>query len=133
MEPTKPDLGKQLLAQQVSDPEKRARYQRKVDAMLEKFRREAKWMELVHGAIVVLFTGALFFGACILVYCTFRVLGSRNDLMNFVVLVFGWFLFFLAASALLWHLNRRMRQNDVLVHQKGLEMRVLELEELRNG
>jgi hypothetical protein len=133
MESTKPDLGKRLLAQQVSDPEKRARYQTEVNAMLEKFRREAQWMELVHGAIVVLFTVALFFGAGILVYCTFRVLGSHDDFMNFVVLVLGWFLFFLAALALLWHLNRRMRQNDVLVHQKGLEMRVLELEELRNG
>jgi hypothetical protein len=133
MDPTKNDLGTRLLAQQVSDPEKRARYQKEVDAMLEKFRREAWWMELVHAAIVVLFTIQLFFGGGILVYCTFRLLSSHSDFMSFVVLVLGWFLFFLAASALLWHLNRRMRLSDILVQLKGVDMRVLKLEELRNA
>lgn len=133
MEPTKNDLGKRLLAQQVSDPEKRARYQKEVDAMLEKFRRDTWWMELVHGAIVILFTLQLFFGAGILVYCTFRVLGAHDDSTNFMLLVLGWFLFFLAALALLWHLNRRTRLSDVLVQLKGVDMRVLTLEEGRNG
>jgi hypothetical protein len=45
----------------------------------------------------------------------------------------GWCLFFFAALALLWHFNRRTRMNDVPVQVKGLEMRVLELEELRGS
>jgi len=52
---------------------------------------------------------------------------------GFLLLALGWFLSFLAALALLWHLNRRMRLSDVLVQVKGLEMRVLELEERRDG
>jgi hypothetical protein len=128
MDSKKNDLGNRLLAQQVTHPEKRAHYQKEVQAMLEKMRQETWWIGLAHASIVVLFTVALFFGASILCYFTFQVVFYR-DLLSFLLLALGWFLFFLAALALLWHLNRRTRMNDVLLQVKGLEMRLLELEE----
>jgi hypothetical protein len=130
MEPTKDDLGRRLLVQQASDPEKRARYQREVDAMLEKLRREDWWMGFFHTAVLILFTLLLLFGAGSLVYFTFRLAADRYaDATGFTLLTIGWALFFGATLALLWHLHRRMQLSDVLVHVKVLERRVLELEE----
>jgi hypothetical protein len=129
MEPTKDDLGRRLIVQQASDPEKRARYQREVDAMLEKLRREDRWMGLFHAAVLVLFMALLLFGAGSLVYFTFRLAAEHGDYTGFTLLTIGWAMLFAAALALLWHLHRRMQLNDVLVHVKVLERRVLELEE----
>jgi uncharacterized membrane protein YciS (DUF1049 family) len=129
MEPTKNDLGRRLLVQQASDPEQRARYQREVDAMLEKLHREDRWMGVFHTAVLVLFMVLLLFGAGSLVYFTFRLAAERGDVTGFTLLTFGWALLFGAALALLWHLHRRMQLSDVLVHVKVLERRLLELEE----
>jgi hypothetical protein len=130
MEPTKNNLRRQLLSQQASDPEQRARYQREVDAMLEKLHREDRWLGLIHRTVLVLFLALLVFGACSLVYFTFRIAADhRTDASNFQMLTLGWGLLFGAALALLWHLHRRMQLSDVLVHTKVLERRVLELEE----
>jgi uncharacterized membrane protein YciS (DUF1049 family) len=126
---TKTDLGRQLLVQQATDPEKRARYQREVDAMLEKLRLEDRWMGVIHTAVLVLFLVLLVFGAGSLVYFTVRLAAERGDFNGFTLLTFGWALLFGAALALLWHLHRRMQLSDVLVHVKVLERRLLELEE----
>ena len=89
-------------------------------------------MRLAHAAVVALFTLMLFFSAGILGYFTFQ-LALRPDPIASLSLALGWGLFFIAAFAILWHFNRRTRMNDVLVHIKGLEMRVLQLEESRAG
>ena len=132
MDPRKNELGNRLLIQQVSDPDKRARYQKEVDAMLEKIRQEDWWMRLAHAAVIVLFTLMLFLSAGILGYFTFQF-ARQPDPIASLSLALGWGLFFVAAFAILWHFNRRMRMNDVLVQVKGLEMRVLQLEESRGG
>jgi hypothetical protein len=129
MEPTKNNLGRQLLVQQASDPEKRARYQREVDAMLEKLHREDRWMGLFHTVVLVLFLALLLFGAGSLVYFTFRLAVERGDASSFTLLTLGWALLFGATLALLWHLHRRMQLSDAIVHVKVLERRVLDLEE----
>jgi hypothetical protein len=127
------DLGKQLLVHQVSDPDKRACYQKGVDAMLDRIRREAWWMGLTHAFVLVLFMTQLLFAAGTLVYFTFRAADFQEGAFSFLVLALGWTLFFVAALGLLWHLNRRMQMSDVLVQVKGLEMRLLQLEEKRDG
>jgi hypothetical protein len=97
--------------------------------MLEKLRREDRWMGLIHTAVLVLFLVLLLFGAGSLVYFTFRLAAERGDFNGFMLLTFGWALLFGATLALLWHLHRRMQLSDVLVHVKVLERRLLELEE----
>ena len=132
MDTKKNELGERLLAQQVTHPEQHARYQKEVEAMLAKIRHENWWVDLAHAAVVVLFALVLFFTAGILCYFTVRVI-SDTDTVSILLLTLGWFLFFLAALALLWHFNRRTRMNDVLLQVKGLEMRLLELEESRQS
>ena len=128
MEPAKDELATRLLDQQVSDPQKRARYRKEVDAMLEKLRQESWWAAKVHAAVIVFLTVQLFLGGGILVFTTFRDVLSQRA-FDAQALTLAWFLFFLAALALLWHLSRRMQLSDVVVQMKGLEMRVLDLEE----
>ena len=100
--------------------------------MLEKIRQEDWWMRLAHAAVIVLFTLMLFLSAGILGYFTFQF-ARQPDPIASLSLALGWGLFFVAAFAILWHFNRRTRMNDVPVQVKGLEMRVLELEELRGS
>jgi hypothetical protein len=132
MESKKSELRDRLLGQQVNNAETRARYQREVDAMLEQIRREDRWMGLAHAAVVVLLATALLFGAAILVYFTFQAI-RYPDWIGLLLLALGWSVFFLAALALLWHFNRRIRTNELLVQVKALEMRLSQLEESRGG
>jgi hypothetical protein len=132
MEAKKNDLGNRLLAQQGTQPEKRSHYEKEVEAMLEKLRQESWWLGVAHASIVVLFAVVLFFTASVLCYFTCQVV-FYPELLSFLLLALGWCLFFLAALALLWHLNRRTQMNDVLLQVKGLDMRLLELEEAQRS
>jgi hypothetical protein len=129
MEPTKNDLGRRLLVQQASDPEARARYQRGVDAMLERMRREAWWMGLAHSAVLVFFMVLLLFAGISLAYFTVRLAHTLASVENYLLLLLGWTVLFGVVLSLLWHLNRRLKVGDLLVQVKELEMRLLELEE----
>jgi hypothetical protein len=130
MEPMKNDLGRRLLVQQASDPEARARYQRGVDAMLERMRREAWWMGLAHSAVLVFFMVFLLFAGISLGYFTIRLAHTTNaSVENYLLLLLGWTVLFGTALSLLWHLNRQLKVGDILVQMKELEMRLLELEE----
>ena len=129
MEPTKNDLGRRLLLQQGSDPESRARYQRRVDAMLERLHREAWWMGLAHSAVLAFFMLLLVCGGVTLAYFTIRLARTTSAVDGYLLLLLGWAALFAAALSLLWHLNRRLKESDLLVQVKGFEMRLLELED----
>jgi uncharacterized membrane protein len=131
MEPAKDELAKRLLDQQVSDPQKRTRYRKEVDAMAEKVRRESWWLARAHAAVIVFFIVQLLLGGGILAFTTYRDILTERPI-DAIALAVAWALFFLAAFALLWHLSRRMELCDVAVQIKGLEMRVLDLEEQRD-
>ena len=130
MEPTKNDLGRRLLIQHASDPEARARYQRGVDAMLERMRREAWWTGLAHSAVLVFFMLLLLFAGISLAYFTVRLAQTSNaSVESYLLLLLGWTVLFAAALSLLWHLTRRLKLGDIPVQVKELELRLLELEE----
>jgi hypothetical protein len=129
MEPTKNDLGRRLLLQQGSDPESRARYQRRVDAMLERLHREAWWMGLAHSAVLAFFMLLLVCGGVTLGYFTIRLASTTSAVDGYLLLLLGWAALFAAALSLLWHLNRRLKESDLLVQVKGFEMRLLDLED----
>ena len=128
MEPARDELARRLLDQQMSDPQKHARYRKEVDSMLEKLHRESWWLVHVHAAVIALVALQLLLGGGILVYATFRDIIFQRA-FDAQAMTLAWFLFFVAALALLWHLSRRMQLSDVAVQMKGLEMRVLDLEE----
>jgi hypothetical protein len=129
MEPAKNDLGRRLLVQQGSDSEARARYQKRVDAMLERMHREAWWIGLAHSAVLAFFMLLLLCGGVSIAYFTFRLARSPSSVEDYMLLLVGWAVLFAAALLLLWHLNRRLKESDLVVQVKGFEMRLLELEE----
>jgi hypothetical protein len=114
-------LGERLLAQLGPDRDRLARYRTEVDAMLEKNERTLRRQKWYAGAywIFVVLLGTAFF-----------VLGGRlGDTPRGVWLgLFACFLLIAAAVELMKYFINRSRV-EVLKEVKGLELRVVELQE----
>ena len=128
MEPNAPEnlgpksrLRESLLAQQAPDPDRFARYRKEIQMTLEQnergLRRERRYVIVLWLYLVALCTG-------------FMIIGGMHATTTlgvwFGVLACFWFLF--GAVELLKHFINRARV-DVLKEVKGLELRILELQD----